>query len=147
MLARAPTRLRGRSYWSWQAQLGNIEDAEDLADDIVDLLPPKVADEVRSRVGKALEARIDADDISAIPQFANFHLEILAEPDYSNAYVWHSIATALGLPGSGDARDDAESQLESKDLVTLQAKTKELFEKHNFKPEPSVGKIGTGGAK
>ena len=39
-------------YWSWQAQLGNIEDAEDLADDIVDLLPPKVADEVRSRVEK-----------------------------------------------------------------------------------------------
>ena len=121
-------------YWSWQAQLGNIEDAEELADDIVDLLPPKVADEVRSRVGKTLEARIDASDISAIPQFANFHLEILAEPDYSNAYVWHSIATALGLPGSGDARDDAESQLESEDLVKLQTKTQELFEKHNFKP-------------
>ena len=121
-------------YWSWQAQLGNIEDAEELADDIVDLLPPKVADEVRSRVGKTLEARIDASDISAIPQFANFHLEILAEPDYSNAYVWHSIATALGLPGSGTARDNAESQLDSKDLVTLQAKAQELFKKHNFKP-------------
>ena len=134
-------------YWSWQAQLGNIEDAEDLADDIVDLLPPKVADEVRSRVGKTLEARIEAGEISAIPQFANFHLAILAEPDYSNAYVWHSIATALGLPGSGDARDDAESQLDSEDLVKLQTKTQELFEKHNFKPEPSVGKIGTGGAK
>ena len=34
-------------FWSWQAQLGGIEDAEDLANDIVDLLPPKVADEVR----------------------------------------------------------------------------------------------------
>ena len=121
-------------YWSWQAQLGNIEDAEDLADDIADLLPPKVADEVRSRVGKTLEARIEASDISAISQFANFHLEILAEPDYGNAYVWHSIATALGLPGSGEARDDAEAQLESEDLVTLQAKTQELFQKHNFKP-------------
>ena len=121
-------------YWSWQAQLGDIEDAEDLADDIVDLLPPKVADEVRSRVGKTLEGRIDANDISAIPQFANFHLEILAEPDYGNAYIWHSIATALGLPGSSNARDDAESQLDSKDLVTLQTKTQELFEKHNFKP-------------
>ena len=121
-------------YWSWQAQLGDIEDAEDLADDIVDLLPPEVADEVRSRVGKTLEARIEASDISAIPQFANFHLEILAEPDYGNAYIWHSIATALGLPGSSDARDDAESQLDSKDIVTLQTKTQELFEKHNFKP-------------
>ena len=115
-------------YWSWQAQLGNIEDAEDLADDIVDLLPPKVADEVRSRVGKTLEARIEAGEISAIPQFANFHLKILAEPDYGNAYIWHSIAAALSLPGSSDARDDAESQLDSKDLVTLQTKTQKIFE-------------------
>ena len=120
-------------YWSWQAQLGDIEDAEDLASDIVDLLPPKVADEVRSRVGKTLEARIEASDILAISQYANFHLEILAEPDYGNAYIWHSIAAALSLPGSGDARDDAESQLDSKDLVTLQNKTQELFEKYNFK--------------
>ena len=121
-------------YWSWQAQLGEIKDAEDLAGDIVDLLPPKVADEVRNRVGKTLEARIEANDVLAIPQFANFHLKILAEPDYGNAYIWHSIAAALGLPGSGDARDDAESQLDSKDLVTLQTKTQELFEKHKFKP-------------
>ena len=121
-------------YWSWQAQLGNIEDAGDLAGDIVDLLPPKVADEVRSRVGKTLEARIEAKDILAIPQFANFHLKILAEPDYGNAYIWHSIAAALTLPGSVDARDNAESQLDSKDLVTFQTKTQELFEKHNFKP-------------
>ena len=121
-------------YWSWQAQLGDIKDAEDLANDIVDLLPPKVADEVRSRVGKTLETRIEASDVLAIPQFANFHLKILAEPDYGNAYIWHSIAAALSLPGSGDSRDDAESQLDSKDLVTLQAKTQELFEKHNFKP-------------
>ena len=134
-------------YWSWQAQLGNIEDAEDLASEIVDLLPPKVADEVRSRVGKTLEARIEASDKLAISQYANFHLKILAEPDYGNAYIWHSIAAALSLPGSGDARDDAESQLDSKELVTLQTKTQELFEKHNFMPQPSVGKSGTGGAK
>ena len=121
-------------YWSWQAQLGGIEDAEDLASDIVDLLPPKVADEVRSRVGKTLESRIEVSDVLAIPQFANFHLKILAEPDYGNAYIWHSIAAALSLPDSGDARDDAESQLEGKDLVTLQTRTQELFAKHNFKP-------------
>ena len=121
-------------YWSWQAKLGGIKDAEDLASDIVDLLPPKVADEVRSRVGKTLESRIEVSDVLAIPQFANFHLKILAEPDYGNAYIWHSIAAALSLPDSGDARDDAEPQLEGKDLVTLQTRTQELFAKHNFKP-------------
>ena len=127
-------------FWSWQAQLGGIEDAEDLANDIIDLLPPKVADEVRSRVGEALQARIDANDLNAIPQFANYHLTILAEPDYGNAYIWYSIAAAINLPGTSDARDDAESQIESKNLVELQMKTKILFDKYKFKPLPATGK-------
>lgn len=131
-------------YWSWQAQLGGIEDAEELAGDIVDLLPPKVVDEVRARVGDTLQSRIDANDILAIPQFANFHLKILAEPDYGNAYIWYSIATALSIPGTADARDNAESQLESKELVAFQIKTQELFEKHKFTSLPS---IAIGGAK
>ena len=127
-------------FWSWQAQLGGIEDAEDLANDIVDLLPPKAADEVRSRVGEALQARIDANDLKAIPQFANYHLTILTEPDYGNAYIWYSIAAAINLPETNDARDDAESQIDSKNLVELQMKTQTLFEKYKFKPLLPKGK-------
>ena len=129
-------------FWSWQAQLGGIEDAEDLADDIVDLLPPKVADEVRSRVSEELQARIDANDLKAIPQFADYHLTILTEPDYANAYIWYSIAAAINLPEASDARDDAESQIDSKNLVELQMKTQTLFDKYKFKPLPDTGKRG-----
>ena len=71
-----PRNYADALYWSWQAQLGEIEDAEDLASDIVDLLPPNIADEVRGRVGKTLETRIEANDVLAIPQFANFHLHL-----------------------------------------------------------------------
>ena len=127
-------------YWSWQAQLGGIEDAEGLAGDIVDLLPPKITDEVRKRVADALQTRIDAKDLTAIPQLANYHLTILAEPDYENAYIWYSIAAALNLPDTTDARDDAESQIETKNLVDLQMKTQSLFEKYNFKPVPAQRK-------
>ena len=127
-------------FWSWQAQLGGIEDAEDLANDIVDLLPPKVADEVRDRVGEALQARIDANDLKAIPQFASYYLTILTEPDYANAYIWYSIAAAINLPETSDARDDAESQIDSKNLVELQMKTQSLFDEYKFKPLPATGK-------
>ena len=129
-------------FWSWQAQLGGIDDAEDLANDIVDLLPPKVADGVRDRVGEALQARIDANDLKAIPQFANYHLIILTEPDYANAYIWYSIAAAINLPETSDPRDDAESQIDSKNLVELQMKTQSLFDKYKFKPLPVIGKGG-----
>ena len=127
-------------FWSWQAQLGGIEDAEGLASDIVDLLPRKVTDEVRSRVGEALQARIETNELKAIPQFANYHLTILTEPDYSNAYIWYSIAAAIDLPETSDARDDAESQIDSKNLVELQMKTQTLFEKYEFKPLPPKGR-------
>jgi uncharacterized protein len=129
-------------FWSWQAQLGGIEDAKDLASDIIDLLPPKVADEVRGRVGEALQARIDANDLRAIPQFANYHLTILTEPDYANAYIWYSIAAAVNLPETSDARDDAESQIDSKNLVELQMKTQSLFDKYKFKPLAATGRGG-----
>ena len=101
-----------------------------------------MADEVRSRVGEALQARIDANDLKAIPQFANYHLTILAEPDYGNAYIWYSIAAAINLPETGDARDHAESQIDSKNLVELQMKTQTLFDKYKFKPLPANGKGG-----
>lgn len=127
-------------YWSWQAQLGGIEDSIALSDDIVDLLPPKSADEVRERVGKALQERIESRDLQAIPQFANYHLTILNEPDYANAYIWFSIAVALGLPNTIEDRDDAESQIDSKQLVEFQIKTQELFDKYKFKKTESNSK-------
>ena len=127
-------------YWSWQAQLGGIEDAKNLSDDIGDLLPPKVIDQVRSRVGETLQARIDAKDLQAIPQFAEYHLSILEDPDYGNAYIWYSIAVALGLPETSDERDNSESELDSKKLVDFQIRAQELFGKYNFKPLPKKGK-------
>ena len=38
------------------------------------------------------------------------------------------------LPEASDARDDAESQIDSKNLVGLQLKTQTLFDKYKFKP-------------
>ncbi|NCW17400.1 MAG: hypothetical protein EBW38_19655 [Rhodobacteraceae bacterium] len=58
----------------------------------------------------------------------------MAEPDYENAYIWYSIAVALNLPETTDARDDSESQIDTKNLVDLQIKSQRLFEKYNFKP-------------
>ena len=74
--------------------------------------------------------------------FANYHLIILTEPDYANAYIWYSIAAAINLPETSDARDDAESQIDSKNLVELQMKTQSIFDKYKFKPLPATGKGG-----
>ena len=121
-------------YWGWLAQLGGIEEAEDIASDLVDTLAEDDVKAVRARVGENLQSRLENGDINAISQFADYHLTILEEPDYSMAYIWYSIAVALNIPDMVDRRDDTESDVEVKDLARLQTDARELFEKYNFAP-------------
>ena len=89
---------------------------------------------VQARVGENLQSRLENGDINAISQFADYHLTILEEPDFSTAYIWYSIAVALNIPDMIDRRDDTESDIEAKELARLQTEAKELFEKYNFAP-------------
>jgi hypothetical protein len=121
-------------YWGWLAQLGGIEEAENLVGDILDALTENDAEAVRGRVNEALQARLDNGDIKAIAQFADYHLSIMLEPDYGTAYIWYSIAAALNIPEMADRRDDAENEIESEELARLQTEAKELFYRYNFAP-------------
>jgi len=130
-------------YWSWLALLGGIEDAADIADDMQDALTEDDVKKVRSRVAESLQARLDNGDIQAIPQFADYHLSILDEPDYSTAYIWYSIAVALNIPEMADRRDDAEDNIDDKDLARLQSEANALFDKYEFAPFNPSGKGGS----
>ena len=121
-------------YWGWLAQLGGIEEAEDIANEVLNALTEDDIKAVRARVGESLQARIDKGDINAIAQFAEYHLTITEEPDHNTAYIWYSIAVALNVPDMVDRRDDTEGDIEVKDLARLQAEATELFDKYNFTP-------------
>ena len=114
--------------WAWSAQLGGIEAAEELAEDLTGYLPEKSIEEVREEVRARLEARIKAGSADAVSQFASFHLQMLDEPDYETAYIWFSISTALGLKGTLEARDDARDNVEDERLVDLQSEAGTIYE-------------------
>ena len=114
--------------WAWSAQLGGISDAEELADGLVEILPEGTIAAVRESVASRLQARIDAGDADAIPQFAAYQLNMLEEPNYETAYIWYSIAVALGLKGTLEARDDARKNVEDERIVELQAEAGTIYE-------------------
>ena len=118
--------------WAWSAQLGGIEAAEELAEDLTGYLPEKSIEEVREEVLARLEARIKAGSADAVSQFASFHLQMLDEPDYEKAYIWFSISTALGLKGTLEARDDARDNVEDERLVDLQSEAGTIYESLNI---------------
>ena len=118
--------------WAWSAQLGGIEAAAELAEDLTGYLPEKSIEEVREEVRARLEARIKAGSADAVSQFASFHLQMLDEPDYETAYIWFSISTALGLKGTLEARDDARDNVEDERLVDLQSEAGTIYESLNI---------------
>ena len=118
--------------WAWSAQLGGIEAAEELAEDLTGYLPEKSIEEVREAVRARLEARIRAGSADALSQFASFHLQMLDEPDYETAYIWFSISAALGLKGTLEARDDARDNVEDERLVDLQSEAGSIYESLNI---------------
>ena len=121
-------------YWGWLAQLGGIEEAEDIANDMLNILTEDDVKAVRVRVDENLQSRLQNGEIEAISQFADYHPKMLEEPDYDTAYIWYSIAVALNIPDMIDRRDDTESEIEAKELARLQIEARELFEKYKFAP-------------
>jgi hypothetical protein len=57
---------------------------------------------------------------------------MLEEPDFEMAYIWYSISTALGLPGSLEARDDARGNVDDEKIAELQGKAGTIYESLNI---------------
>lgn len=127
-----PQNFAKALIWAWSAQLGGIEAAAELAEDLSDSIPQKSIEEVRKAVGARLEERINAGSRDAVYQFATFHLQLLEEPDYETAYIWFSISAALGLEGALEARDDARDNVDDEKIIDLQSEAGMIYESLNI---------------
>lgn len=128
----APQDFLKALTWAWAAHLGGIEAAEDLSDELLDLIPEKSIEAAREAVAKRLRARIDDGEKPAVMQFARFHAELREEVDYERAYIWYSIAAAIGLDGAFEARDDTRGDVDEEKIVELQVEAGTIFETLTF---------------
>ena len=60
-------------------------------------------------------------------ELALFYTELNKEPNFDEAYLWYSIASAFLLEGAILARDEAEELVEVKSIVELQNRAEEKF--------------------
>ena len=122
-----PQNYQQALYWAWSAYLGGIEPAQELSDEIKELLPDEALKYTREKIEDNLLNRIDSGDRSALMELALFYTELNEEPKFEEAYLWYSIASAFLLEGAILARDKAEKLVEIKSIVELQNRAGEKF--------------------
>ena len=124
-----PQNYQQALFWAWSAFLGGIEPAQELSKDLKNLLPEDSLKVTREKLIETLQDRIDAGDRSALMELALFYKEISEEPNFEEAYLWYSIASAFLLEGAIFERDEAAGKVETKSLVELQERAGTIFEK------------------
>jgi len=122
-----PQHYADALMWAWLSHLGGIEKGKPLADEILDVLPEATIEEVRQNIAANLKARIDKGDKAAVMQYARHFMEILAEEDYEHAYLWYSIAAAIGSEGGQEARDLVAENLDAEVMITLQDEARTTY--------------------
>ena len=122
-----PQDFREALYWAWLSHLGGVAKASELTDELQNLLPDNALDAIREKVAAHLDKRVAAGDRAAIMHRGDYFLEILAEPDHGQAYVWYAVGAAMKLKGAYQARKDAAKNLEPEDLIELQEDAAQIF--------------------
>ena len=114
-------------FWAFLSRLGKIEKAEQLTEDLIDLVPEKVLKDVREKVLEHLLVRFDNRDTAVLTELGDFYLFVLDEEDFENAYLWYNVASAIGIENSGDIRDKVEKELEPDTIVKMQNASRKRY--------------------
>ena len=114
-------------FWAFLSHLGKIEKAKDLTEDLKDIVPEKVLKDVRDKVLKHLLERFDNKDRAVLTELGDFYLLVLDEQDFENAYIWYSVASALGVENSGEIRDKVEKELEPDTIIKMQKASRKRY--------------------
>ena len=127
-------------FWAFLSQLGKIEKAEELTEDLIDIVPEKVLKDVREKVLEHLLVRFDNRDRAVLTELGDFYLLVLEEQDFENAYIWYNVASALGVENSSDIRDKVEKELEPDTIVKMQEASRKRYEEFTEEPVIESGK-------
>ena len=120
-------------FWAFLSQLGKIEKAEELTEDLIDVVPEKVLKDVREKVLERLLTRFKSKDMGVLTQLGDFYLLILEEQDFENAYLWYNVASALGVQNSAEIRDKVEKELEPDTIVKMQNASRKRYKEFTTK--------------
>lgn len=127
-----PRNYTDAYYWAVLSDLGREHRAKRMVEELGSLLPAETLTGVHERILNRLRKQLEEGRADAILKYARMQAEFMAEPDLEQAYVWYSIAQALGQRGGFEGSASVAEQLEMDALITAQNVALGVFEQSVF---------------
>ena len=123
-----PQNFSKALFWSWLAYSGGLEKADAVLEKLLFLVPEEAHETIRAEVSEFIIREINAGKYVRLMYLGKFYLKILSEPDYNNAYLFYSVAAALGEIGAKEKRDEVLENIGNEMIVEIQEKASLVFE-------------------
>ena len=127
-----PRNFSEAYFWAVLSDLGGETRAQSLVLQLANILPIEEVEANHNRILDRLAKQLANGNASAIIKFARLHFEFLTEPHYETAYIWYSIAQAIGIKGGFEGSTDVSNYLDTSGLIAAQKKSVEIFEGSSF---------------
>ncbi len=127
-----PRNFSEAYFWAVLSDLGGETRAQSLVLQLSNILPIEEVEANHNRILDRLAKQLANGNARAIIKFARLHFEFLTEPHYETAYIWYSIAQAIGIKGGFEGSTDVSNYLDTSGLIAAQNKSVEIFEGSAF---------------
>ena len=128
-----PKNFKQALVWSWKAYLNNHESAINQVNDILEIVTPELQSAVADELIQELTEIAKNGDATAALKLGITFTELMIEPDYASAYVWLSIAQAVGIEEASPIMVNVAEQLAIEEVIVKQEEAAKLFDEINNK--------------
>lgn len=127
-----PRNFSEAYFWAVLSDLGGEARAQSLVLELANILPNEEVNNNHKKILDRLDRQLSDGNSRAIISFARLNFEFLTEPRYETAYIWYSIAQAMGIKGGFEGSAEVASYLDAPSLIAAQNKSIEIFEGSAF---------------
>ena len=122
-----PQNFKKAYYWALMSNLNGQKEAKKLLNKSEKKINKSSKKETITEVRENLEKNINEGKIFSIIPLAKWYLSTPKSPDYNNAYLWLSVASAFNIENSTKARNTIFKKINKKDLNEIQNEANEIY--------------------
>lgn len=122
-----PQNFKRAYYWSMMSNLYGQKEAKLLSNKSEMKINKTNKNDINTEIKDNLEKKINEGETFAIIPLAKWYLSTPKKPDYNNAYLWLSVASAFDIENTSKARNMIFNKIKKNRLDDIQNEANEIY--------------------